>query len=252
MLFRNRELDRAFHFIAESNFDIFCLQEVPEEFLKRLQTLSVAVAAVPETDRMFKGELSTQYGVLLSRYPIQTFGAIPFPYRDPHLPFRGKLFIRLMFALRLLVQGLGNRHAMYADTETPSGTVRVFNLHLSLTQPAWRLEEFERAMVERDTISPAIVCGDFNILESPKITVLNWLLGGRASDTLLWTRERTHIERRFVSHELNNPLRGKSTHPLSRSQLDHILVSRSFSIKNAEVVHDRIGSDHHPIRVEVD
>lgn len=252
MLFRNKELDRAFEFIRTSDFDIFCLQEVPEEFLKQLQTLPLTVAAIPETDRIFKGKHSTQYVVILSRYPIRTVEAIPLSYHDPNLPFRGKLFTRLMFALRLWAKGLGNRHAAHADIETPTGIVRVFNLHLTLTQPAWRLEEFERAMTERDTTLPAIVCGDFNILESPKITLLNWLLGGRVSDTILWMRERTHIEKRFVSHELSNPLRGKNTHPLSRSQLDHILVSNSFSIKDAHVIPDRIGSDHHPIRVEIE
>ena len=252
ILFRNKELDRAFEFIRTTDFDIFCLQEVPADFLTHLKTLPVAVVAIPETDRVFKGKHSTQYVVLLSRYPIRTFEAISLPYYDLDLPLRGKLFTWLMFALRLWAKGLGNRHAAHADIETPTGIVRVFNLHLTLTQPAWRLEEFERAMTERDTTLPAIVCGDFNILESPKITLLNWLLGGSIDDVFLWMRERTHIEKRFVSHELSNPLRGKNTHPLSRSQLDHILVSHSLTVKDAQVIPDRIGSDHHPIRVEIE
>lgn len=250
MLFRNRELDRAFDFIATTDFDIFCLQEVPEDFLKRLQALPVAVVAFPETDRIYKGERSTQYVVILSRYPFRASGAIPLPYRDPYLSSRGKLFVRLMFTLRLWAAGVGNRHAMYADVETPGSIVRVFNLHLALALPAWRLEEFEKVMAERDPAKPTIVCGDFNILEKPHITLLNWLLGGRVSDVLLHRRERTYIEKRFVAHELRNPLRGRSTHPLSRSQLDHILVSHSFSVRHAEVIPDRFGSDHHPIRVE--
>jgi endonuclease/exonuclease/phosphatase family metal-dependent hydrolase len=113
------------------------------------------------------------------------------------------------------------------------------------------LKEFEIAMAARDRSQPTIVCGDFNTLEKPHITLLNWILGGRASDAALYSRERTHIEKRFVEYELHNPLSGKITHPSSRSQLDHILVSHSFSIKNVAVLPDRIGSDHHPIRVEV-
>ncbi len=251
ILFRNRELDRAFEFIARSDFDIFCLQEVPEDFLTRLKSLPLSVAAAPETDRLFKGVRSTQYVVVLSRYPIRTFEAIPLSYSGVNLPPRGRLFTRLMFALRLWAKGVGKRHAVYADIETPRGIVRVFNLHLILAQPAWRLKEFELAMTKRDPSRPTIVCGDFNTIEAPHISILNWLLGGRAGDVFFHKRERMHIEQRFVEYELVNTLAGSITHPLSRSQLDHILVSHSFSIKNAEVISDKVGSDHNPIRVEV-
>lgn len=250
MLFRNRELDRAFAFIRDADFDIFCLQEVPEAFLERLKTLSVSIASAPETDRIYKGERSTQYAVILSRFPIAREGRLPLPYRDLYFLRRGQLFTRLMLALHLWAKGVGDRHALYADLETPHGTIRTFGLHLSLTHPAWRLEELEHVLAERDLSRPAIVCGDFNIVEQPHISILNWFLGGSPSDTLLWRRERTHIEKRFVEHELQNPLRGSATHPLSRSQLDHILVSNSFSVRNASVIPDRYGSDHHPIRVE--
>jgi len=124
-------------------------------------------------------------------------------------------------------------------------------IHLVLAQPSWRLKEFEAAMLERDPTRPTIVCGDFNILEKPHITLLNWILGGRMTDALFYTRERTHIEERFVEHGLTNVLRGAITHPLSQSQLDHILASHSFSIENAAVIPDRYGSDHHPIRTEI-
>ena len=129
--------------------------------------------------------------------------------------------------------------------------MRVFNLHLVLAQPAWRLKEFEMAMAERDSSRPTIVCGDFNTIEAPHISILNWLLGGKVSDVFFHRRERTNIQEHFVQHELVNALAGSITHQLSRSQLDHILVSHSFAIKNASVIPDRIGSDHHPISVEI-
>lgn len=251
MLFRNRELDRALEFVSKSDFDIFCLQEVPEAFLTRLKTLPFSIFAVSETERLYKGQRSTQYVVILSRYPLRMTGEIPLPFRDSRLPLRGKLFVRIMFVLRLWAEALGNRNAAFADIETPAGIVRIFNLHLALTHPAWRLKEFELAMAKRDASRPTIVCGDFNILEKPHITPISWLLGGKMSDMLLYRRERTVINKRFVEHELINPLAGGVTHPLSQSQLDHILVSSSLSIKNASVLRDRIGSDHHPICVEI-
>ncbi|MDD3531034.1 MAG: endonuclease/exonuclease/phosphatase family protein [Candidatus Pacebacteria bacterium] len=253
LLFRNRELDRAFEFISRADFDIFCLQEVPEAFLARLQTLPYHLTSGTSLDRVFRSGVVRDYLVILSRYPIERQGAIPFP--DNALSFRGRIFNRLMFPFHF--SEARNRGGLYADICLPDtqSTVRVFNLHLTRTQPAWRLREFERAMIERPERGPsgrpAIVCGDFNILEKPHITPLNWLFGGTLRDALLYRRERTAIEKRFVEYELVNPLYGGITHPLSQSQLDHILVSHSFFIKKAGVLPDRVGSDHHPIRVEI-
>ena len=249
MLYRNRELDRAFQFISESDFDIFCLQEVSEVFLKRLQTLPCSIAFHTDVERLFKEGTEHNYVVILSKHPIGAHGEIPFPEYWSLLPLRTRLFVRLMPS-RFFTK-IRNRSGLYADVTVHGISVRVFNLHLILAQPAWRLKEFEMAMAERDASRPTIVCGDFNTLEKPHISLLNWLLGGSVADAALYNRERTHIEKRFVEHQLTNALAGGITHPLSQSQLDHILVSHSFTIKNAIVLPDRIGSDHHPIFVEI-
>ncbi len=251
MFFRNRERERAFEFIAQSDFDIFCLQEVPEDFLARLKTLPFPVVAAPETDRLFKKERATHYGVILSRYPLRASGVIPLSHHESDLPLRGRMFRQFMFAARLWAKALGNRHALYADVETPSGTIRVFNLHLPLLTPALREEEFDYALSHADPSQPILVCGDFNILEAPHITPLNWLFGGRLADAVFHRRERARIEERFASHALQNALRGTVTHSLARSQLDHILASRTLRVLHASVIGDRIGSDHNPIYAEL-
>ncbi len=251
MFFRNRERERAFAFIAQSDFDIFCLQEVPEDFLVRLKTLPFSVAAAPETDRLFKKERATHYGVILSRYPLRAWGVIPLPHQESDLSLRARMFGQFMFAVRLWAKSLGNRHALYADVDTPSGTIRVFDLHLPLLTPALRAKEFDYALSHADPGHPMLVCGDFNILEAPHITPLNWLLGGRLGDAVFHRRERARIEERFASHALQNVLRGTVTHPLARSQLDHILASRTLRVLHASVISDRVGSDHHPIYAEL-
>ena len=252
MLFRNRELDRAFEFISHADFNIICLQEVPEEFLKRLKTLPYHLAYRTDVERLFSSGTIVNHVVILSKYPIEAQGEIPFPEYWHLLPLRTRIFVRLMRPFSF--SKIRNRGAIFADVRVPNSApaVRVFNLHLILAQPAWRLKEFGLAMTERDPSRPTIVCGDFNTIQSPRTSLLNWILGGRASDALLYNRERTRIERSFVEHKLTNALAGGITHPLSQSQLDHILVSHSFAIKNAEILPDRIGSDHHPIRVEVE
>jgi len=250
MLCRNRELDRAFEFIAESDFDIFCLQEVPEKFLQRLQTLPYFISFRSERELSYPQGSVHNYVVTLSKHSITKEGEIPFPEYWQFLPLRTRIFVRVMPSQ--LFTKIRNRAAQYIDVTVEGMSLRVFNLHLILAQPVWRLKEFEMAMVQRDHSRPTVVCGDFNILEKPHITPLNWLMGGHITDTFLYGRERTTIEKRFVANELSNPLRGKITHAISRSQLDHILVSHDLSIKNASVLPNRVGSDHHPIRVETE
>lgn len=249
MLCRNRELNRAFEFVSNSDFDIFCLQEVPEKFLRRLQTLPYFISFRSERELLYPKSSVHNYVVTLSKHSIVSEGTILFPEYWKLLPFRTRIFVRIMPSQ--LFTKIRNRAAQYIDVDVHGVPLRVFNLHLILAQPLWRLKEFETAMTQRDSSRPSIVCGDFNILEKPHITPLNWILGGRLTDTLLYRRERTAIEKRFADNELLNPLREKITHPISRSQLDHILVSHSFSIKNSEVLRDSFGSDHHPIRVEI-
>src|SRR3989344_3827420 len=249
ILFRNRELDRAFNFISKTNFDIFCLQEVPEDFLNKLQTLPYFIVYRTDVEKLYGPKAVSMFNVILSKHTIDVQSEILFPDYWHLLPLRTRIFVRLM--PQQFFSKIRNRGGLYADITINGVSVRVFNLHLVLAQPAWRLKEFELAMAERDPSRLTIVCGDFNTIEAPHISILNWILGGKVSDAFLHRRERTHIEQRFVEHELNNALNGEITHPLSRSQLDHILVSKSFSIKTASVLTDRIGSDHHPICVEV-
>jgi len=248
MLFRNRELDRAFEFISKSDFDIFCLQEVPDEFLKRLRTLPFHIADAVDVERLF-AKTHRNHLVILSRHPVIASGSLPWPDYWPLLPLRTKVFVHLMRPLHW--SKIRNRNGLYADIAASKGSLRVFNLHTALTRPHLRVREFEIAMAERDPSRPTVVCGDFNTVESPLIAILNWFLGGSIADAFLYRRERTRIEKHFVEHALLNPLRGETTHAFAGSQLDHILVSHSFSIKKAEVLPDRVGSDHHPICVEI-
>lgn len=250
VLFNNPQTERVFAFIRDSEWDIFCLQEVSVALLEKLKMLPINLEYRTDAEKLLSSGTVSLYTVTLSRFPIVHRGEIPFPEYTKLWGWRTRLFVALMRPFHF--SRLRNRGGLFIDIKVGAKSMRVFNLHLILAQPAWRLEEFERAMAERDPEQATIVCGDFNIVESPLLTPLNWLFGGRVSEMLRYRQERTHIEQRFLSHELLNPLCGKITHPFSFSQLDHILVSKSFSIKNATVIKERVGSDHRAIRVEVE
>lgn len=251
MLYKNPDLDRALSFIKEADFDVFCLQEVPEQFLPQLESLPFYYDRAIEMTHTEKTQASTRNLVILSRYPITHTTHIPLPYREVMLKWRSWIFLKVMVALNLWGLGTGNRHTQYVDVDTGHGSVRVFNIHLPLATPEWRIEEFEWALEHKQPDMPTIICGDFNILEHPSITPLTWLLGGKLSDVFWYKRERTLIEQRFIEHRLTNAHRGQRTHAISRSQLDHILVSHHFSITRAKVVKDAHGSDHQPIVAEI-
>jgi endonuclease/exonuclease/phosphatase family metal-dependent hydrolase len=249
MLFRNKRLPEAVAFVQASNADIFCIHEVPESGLAKFQALYPHHTEAIEMERLFPERPLATYSLVCSRYPIERSGVISLLGHSKGLPWRTNLFIRILRPFGW--SRVRGRQALYANIATPSGPVRVIALHLTLTHPSWRLEEFEAAMTHVDPAMPTLVCGDFNILEKPHIAAINWFVGGRISDSLRYTRERMVIEERFASYELTNPLRGQHTHPLSRSQLDHILVSKHFKIESANVVRERHGSDHNPITVEL-
>jgi endonuclease/exonuclease/phosphatase family metal-dependent hydrolase len=247
MLYSNEETDRAFEFIKALDFDVFCLQEVPEGFLTRLKTLPFYLASGAELDWLeTSGSIGRIYSVILSKHNIRSVHNFAFP--ELEWPRRTSLFVRVMY--RWGWRRFKNRRSVYADIELPSGLTRVFSLHLTLSYPQRLMLEFETAAALRDPKMPTLMCGDFNIIESLRVTPLNWILGGQMQDIVRPARSRRGAEKRFAELGFKNPLRGKRTQTISFSQLDHILVPQQFKVLKAEVLPDRVGSDHHPILVE--
>lgn len=244
MFFRNPDPDRALSFIANSAFDVFCLQEVPEVFLERLKTLPCNIAFALDFDRIQYGKESKQYCVMLTPHQIVASEAIRFPVAER--PLRTKLFQLALWDLHEVLE----RGSLFADIRIAGVTVRVFCLHLTLSYPECIAQEFDTAMRKLNASVPTLVCGDFNILEKPHITVLNWLLGGRLRDIFVGHGTRRLFEKKFAQRGFQNPLRGTQTQTIARSQLDHILVPDSFSIVDAHAEGDRVGSDHCPVFVE--
>lgn len=246
MLFRNKSLDEAFAFISGADFDVMCLQEVPEAFLERLRALPYHLVTAVDNKRLTP-PLGNVYLVLLSRHPVKSHGTFDFPDYWPILPLRTRLFVRLMRPFGWA--RIRGRQGLYADIEAPQGVVRIFDLHIINGTIEKRLGEFERAMQYHDAALPTVVCGDLNTIGSPRVALINWLHGGSFSEVFGYPRERLAIERHFIELGFENIFRGRSTHSFAESQFDHILVSKHFPIAAAEIVRECYGSDHHPLRV---
>lgn len=255
LYFLNPELEDAFAFIRDQDADIICLQEVPAAFLELLQALPLSVTSAIETAMTRNGERLENHSVVLSRYPLAAAHEVLLPNRDRQMPLRGRLFIGFMYLTGLWkrTRNLGfPRGVAIADVETPEhGTVRVASAHLSLTNPRWRAEELGIVLDAMGTGFPRIVAGDFNIIESFPVSVINWLLGGTLADAFQAKRERASLVRLLARRGLANPFARLRTHRVSGSQLDHILVSESLRTRDPRVLPDCHGSDHNPIRLSV-
>lgn len=241
----NKRHDDVVRFVRESRADVFFLQEVPHPLLPRLTALYPFSAHAVDSERVYGGAGWTNYNVILSRYPLTDTRAIPF---DPlPLRLRTKLMILLLWPLGWA--RTWNRNAVAATADTPLGPVTLVSAHLTLSSPTLRAREFKKIVSDID--EHAILGGDLNVIEYPPLKILSWLLGSPIRESTPWYDERALFEKRFESAGLQNPLRGRVTHPFSRSQLDHILVTIGLKVTGAGVSEDHAGSDHAPVFLEL-
>ena len=227
--------------IEKLDFDVLCLQEVTPELLEELKQMPYHLTYHVDVLRLFgKGNEAYNYVAILSKHPFVNTGSLQF--MDVPFPRHTRLFIALMSLVRWSF--LTERGAVYADIKIGERTIRFFSVHLTLWAPGNRHREFEAVAGHMEPLQPSVVCGDFNIIEHPPLKVLNWLLGSSIGEAMPWYPERDIIEEKFAAQGLRNPLRGMTTHPFSRSQLDHILVTSDLHVEHARVEEKRYGSDH--------
>lgn len=245
----NKEMWKVSHHIRELDFDVLCLQEVTPALLHELKSMPFHLTYHVDVLRLFsKGKHEYNYVAILSKAPFLNTGTLQFI--DFPFPVHTRLFITFMSMFRWSF--VTERGAVYADIQIGERIIRFFSVHLTLWGPGNRQREFEAVAGHLEPGAPSVVCGDFNVIEYPPLKVLNWLLGSPLAEALPWYPERDIFEERFKTLGLKNPLRGMTTHPFSRSQLDHILVSENIVVTSAKVELERHGSDHALVGVQID
>lgn len=234
--------------IASLDFDVICLQEVTDELLKLLKALPFHLVSHVDVIRLVRDEKQIRnHVVILSRTPFSNTGTLQF--FNFQIPFHTRLFIAGMSLIKWSF--VTERGAVYADIPFNGTLLRVFCVHLTLWGAGRRAKEFEAVMGHVQPGTPTVIAGDFNVVEYPPMKLINWLLGAPLKEGMPWYPERHLFEQRFADAGFVNPLRGTTTHPFSRSQLDHILVSSDICASEPRAYTDRHGSDHQLVSVAI-
>jgi endonuclease/exonuclease/phosphatase family metal-dependent hydrolase len=242
----NRHIPKVAEYIRDLDFDVLCLQEVTPQLLTALKLMPFHLAYHIDVIRLFMGgKQEHNYVAILSKQPFVNKGSLQF-FNFP-FPFHTRIFIFCMSLWRFSFAT--ERGAVYVDVPFRDTTLRIFSVHLTLWGPDNRAKEFDAVMDHVEPSAPTVIAGDFNVIEYGPMKILNWLMGAPLSKGMPWYPERDLFEERFVSAGFNNPLRGKVTHPFSRSQLDHILVSKDLTVGDVYVEKERHGSDHQAVSV---
>lgn len=246
----NKATNLVLKFIQQLDFDILCLQEVPETLLEKLKTLPRAHVSFVDLKRLLPEKEEVCYVVILTHHRIINHGSF-FTCKKPKVPIRTRAFIGLgLFGFTKLY----DHGAIYADIKIPSRElpVRVFSVHLRLDSPTERQRELKIVSSHMNNAYSTIICGDFNIIDRPLQKPFNWLMGSPIREALPWYPERQYMEKQFSFLGLKNVLRGKKTSTVFANQLDHILVPQGCSAIAAGVCEKSFGSDHYPIYTTIE
>lgn len=246
----NKTPELVLEFIQQLDFDIVCLQEVPESLLEKLNALPYSQVHCVDLTRLRPGKEEACYLVILTHYEIIHHGSF-FTCPKPFYPLRTRAFLGLgLFGFTRLK----DHGALYADIQIPGSErpVRVFSLHLRLNGPLERQKELAIVSSHMDKACSTIMSGDFNIIDQPLQKSFSWLLGSSMHEALPWYPERQLMEQQFSSLGLKNVLRGQRTNTLFANQLDHILVPKAAAVMKAGVCKESFGSDHYPVYASIE
>lgn len=254
----NPRIADACAFIRDMDFDVLCLQEVPDALLEQLRSLpyhlvsSIDTIWVTDAHHPDRGE-STMHHVILSKHPIVAHTAYAASELPTRMPWQTHFYYFLRYHLRMWRGGaMRARTFISANINVSDTTIRVFSAHLPLYTPQIRMSEFRSLCLHLSENIPNIVCGDFNVLDNWLMRPLNWLQGGSFASAMPWTHERADMQEQFKMSGFINPLHAKNTHKFAGCQLDHILVPIDTPTSNAQVIPELYGSDHYPVTVTIE
>lgn len=137
-----------------------------------------------------------------------------------------------------------------ADIEpAPGWRLRLIVAHTSAAaSPSLRMTEVEAAAAHVPISGPCLFAADFNCIAQPVNALgLAFPLEYRWRDFKI--HERRALDRWFAERGFAGAVRGV-TFPRFRAQMDQVYL-RDVAVRRAEIIRERYGSDHRPLRLEL-
>lgn len=225
--------------------DVLCLQEVPQARLHDIQKLGYRVIA----SRDFVGkkkESKNSYTVILTKHRL-----ISQKIATVHNKTNKSLMTRILYSF---IRGITEKHnAPIISIRYKNHIVQIASTRLSCAiSMKDRLASIISLANELDPTVPAIVCGDFNIVDPRLLNILSgWTRGFTLKGYLL--NERKEFERIIASFGFTNIFKNQSTFltKFPRFQFDHILIPQETQVVFQHIEKKRFGSDHRMLLVDI-
>jgi endonuclease/exonuclease/phosphatase family metal-dependent hydrolase len=242
--------------LIEESYDLLCMQEVSEQLFKRLSNnTDFFIEKGLDAALQFPDGAHPIYHVIISKIKASSskeLAAILIPNIHTGNPFSPFLRFKNIWINPALKRGFLSADFSF-NTNSTAHSLRIFSIHPPLSSPQDRIDDLALVFKELSKDSPNIVCGDFNILETYPVKLLNWMLRGHFKQALPSFPERSQMELLFKIVGLKNPHAGMhlKTQREARSQLDHILVPITATVIDQTALTGTragfIGSDHYPV-----
>lgn len=226
--------------------DILCLQEVPELRLAEINKLGYHLVYAQDFKGKRKQTKNTYTCILTKHRPVSQKIA------NLHRATHRSLMTRVMYSF---IRGITENHsASIISIRYENRILQIASTRLSCAiSMGDRLASLVSLANELDATVPAIVCGDFNIMDSKLLNVLSgWTRGFTLKGYFL--NERKEFERIIAQLGLTNIFKNRSTFftKFPRLQFDHILIPEEARVVYQEIGKRTFGSDHRMLLVDID
>ncbi len=239
--FRIRQL---VDYAVSHDADVICFQEFPEAMLGYLTTKGYALTYAYDFISRRRG--NTGLICTLTKQPPVHSRTVKYS----HIHNRS-LYNRLYY--RFITRTTEQHMAPIVTVSTEFGNVQVVNARLSCAVNTHeRLEEMKMILSHLNHAEPAILAGDFNIVDNRLFNIVTgWMRGYRFRE--YFVNERREFETLVERHKYRNIFRKRSTYFMSYPvvQYDHILVPDSFHVRYHRVEKRLYGSDHRMLLADI-
>lgn len=226
--------------------DILCFQELPDPYLPYLQAQK-GYTVTHALDFTSPRPRYTGHIVILTKHPPVAQRIVEYSRVKG-----ASLWERVFY--RAIMRSTEKRLAPIVNISYGSHDIQITSARFSCAVGSKeRLHEFSSLIKHLDRHKPAILCGDFNIIDDAVFKfITGWVRGFHLNEYFI--NERKAFEDIVKEYGYRNIFRNISTYITSipRLQYDHILIPESWHVNYHTVEKKTVGSDHRMLLADIE